>query len=134
MIRALLLALLLAATPATAQQGEPMTAEEFRAATEGWTLHFRDAFGEYFGSEQYFSDGRTTWLPRGGTCEQGVWASDGDRICFLYGVGLACWRIYEEGATGLYAESADGDPGAKTRLWLEKRDKSQLLCPEDPGV
>lgn len=127
-------ALLLVAAPAAAQDGEPMTAQEFRAASEGWTLHFRDAFGQYFGSEQYFEDGRTMWLPRGGTCEPGVWAGDGERICFLYGVGLSCWRLYREGEDGIYAESADDGDEGRTQLWLERRDRSPVLCPEGPGV
>lgn len=130
MRRALVLALALAAAPAVAA---PMTGEEFRAASEGWTLHFRDANGVYFGSEQYFENGRTIWKPAGGACAHGLWAQDRDRICFLYDNGTACWRLYADGADGIFAKSADGD-GRATRIWLMKRDQSALICEEGPGV
>lgn len=117
---------------AAAQNAEPMTAQEFRALAQGWTLHFRDEYGEYFGSEQYLDNGQTVWLPRGGQCLRGVWSEESRRICFLYGVGLSCWRIYRDGEEGLYAESADG--ASDTRLWLIRRDKAPVLCPEGPGV
>lgn len=133
MIRAALLALLMAG-PAAA---EPMDGAAFRAFAEGWTLHFQDESGAYFGSEQYFANGRTTWAPSGGECHQGVWAEDEGRICFLYDVGVSCWRLYADGPDGMRAESvatrAGGD-GPTTRLRLLKKDRSPVLCPEGPGV
>lgn len=131
MIRGLLLALIVAA-PATA--AEPMSGAEFRAFSEGWTLHFRNESGDYFGTEQYFPDGRTVWLPTGGQCRQGLWAEDQDRICFLYDIGISCWRLFAEGADGIYAESVEEEGPPQTRLWLMRRDQSAVLCPEGPGV
>ncbi|MFV0472838.1 MAG: hypothetical protein ACK5MQ_01130 [Pikeienuella sp.] len=130
MRRALALALLLAGPAGAA---EPMSAADFRAAAEGWTLHFRDRNGDYFGSEQYLENGRTVWLPSGGVCERGIWSEDQGRICFLYAAGLSCWRLYPDGEDGIYAESADDGPGV-TRIWLERRDRNPVLCPEGPGV
>lgn len=128
MIRALLLAALFAA-PAAA---EPMSGAEFRRLAEGWTLHFADETGAWFGSEQYFEDGRTLWLPRGGRCEPGAWDEAAGEVCFRYEVGLSCWRLYREGPEGLIAEAADGEP--PLRLRLVGREREPLLCPEAPGV
>lgn len=111
---------------------EPMTGEEFRAASEGQTLHFRDESGDYFGSEQYFPNGRTMWLPRGGSCQDGIWAEVEDMICFQYLAGVSCWRLYPEEDDGIRAESADGQ-SPMTRLWLIKRDDRPVLCPDDPA-
>ena len=130
MIRAAL-ALLLLAAPAAA--GEPLSGAEFRALTEGWTLHFSDEAGEYYGSEQYLPEGRTVWLPRGGRCERGVWAAAEGRICFLYSYGYGCWRVYRRGDEVTAVEDPhDGAP--PTRLRLSRRDRDPLLCPEGPGV
>lgn len=131
MRRALALALALVAAPAAA---EPMGAAAFGAFAEGWTLHFRDEYGNYFGSEEFFADGRTIWKPAGGVCHEGLWAEDRDRICFLYETNIACWRLYAKGADGIYAESADHDGPPRTRLWLMRRDHSGLSCEETPGV
>ncbi len=116
----------------TLARAEPMTGEAFRAIAEGQTLHFRDEAGEYFGSEQYFPNGRTMWLPRGGPCMDGVWAEVGDQICFRYLVGTSCWRLYPDAEGGVRAESAD-PASPMTRLWLIKRDNRPVLCPEDPA-
>jgi hypothetical protein len=110
----------------------PMTGEEFRAASEGQTLHFQDETGDYFGSEQYFPDGRTMWLPRGGSCMDGIWAEVSDMICFQYLVGTSCWRLYPDGNDGIRAESADGQ-SSTIKLRLIKRDNTPVLCPDDPA-
>ena len=130
MIRAALLTLLLAA-PAAA---EPMDGAAFRAFSEGWTLHFEDEAGGYFGSEQYFEDGRALWLPQGGQCHRGLWTETDGRICFLYDVGISCWRLFAEGEDGMTAISDDDTGRPPTRLRLLRRDRSPVLCPEGPGV
>ncbi|MEM7271212.1 MAG: hypothetical protein AAF401_18390 [Pseudomonadota bacterium] len=78
-MRALILFLVFAATPLSAQNGAQMNGPDFRALSEGYTLHFESLTGEYFGSEQYFEDGRTIWRPAFGECERGVWAEDHQR-------------------------------------------------------
>lgn len=129
----LALILIFAASAALAQ-GPRMNAAEFRAMAEGWTLHFADETGEYFGSEQYFENGQTVWLPAGGRCARGIWADDGDRVCFLYGAGVACWRLYREGEDGMVAVSADEDGAPPLTVRLIRRDRKPVLCPEGPGV
>lgn len=131
-MRAAALALALLAAQASAE--ELMTSAEFRSLTEGWTLHFNDEAGEYYGSEQYFSDGRTVWLRAGGQCEEGIWMEESERICFLYEIGMSCWRLYRNGENSFIAETADGDGGDGSRVSSFRRDRAPIVCPEVPGV
>ncbi len=128
---------LLAPLTAAAEGRPAMTGADFRAYAEGYTLHFEDESGRYFGSEQYFPDGHTVWRPRNGECERGVWAEDQGRICFLYVVGIACWKVYVEDE-GLSAVSANGDAGeideTPTRLRLRDRNQVPVSCDEIPSV
>lgn len=128
MIRAALIAFALLALPVGA--AEPMSEAEFRDFTEGWTLHFENEAGVYYGSEQYLPGNRTIWLPTGGRCEHGVWAGDRDGICFLYESGASCWRVFTEPDEGLVAVNSDG----VLRLRLKARLRAPVLCPEEPGV
>lgn len=122
---------------AFAEERTAMTGADFKAYSEGYTLHFEDETGRYFGSEQYFADGRTVWRPRNGECDRGVWAQDKGRICFLYVVGIACWKVYVEDE-GLSAVSANGDAGeideTPTRLRLRDRNQIPVSCEEVPSV
>lgn len=128
---------LLAPLFAVSDERPAMTGEDFKAYAEGYTLHFEDEAGRYFGSEQYLADGQTVWRPRNGECERGVWAEDQGRICFLYVVGIACWKVYAED-NGLSAVSANGDSGeideAPTRLSLRDRNQIPVSCEEVPSV
>lgn len=132
-----LFSLLLLPLTAFADDRPAMTGADFKAYSEGYTLHFEDENGRYFGSEQYFPDGATLWRPRNGECERGVWAEDQGRICFLYIVGIACWKLYFE-EDGLSAVSANGDAGeideAPTRLRLRDRNQIPVSCEEVPSV
>lgn len=128
-----LLPLAIAAHAATAQDA-PITGEEFREFSEGWTLHFSDPTGEYFGSEQYFEDGSTMWLPRSGDCEQGVWAEDSPRICFLYPTGIACWMVYREGDRLRAVAADDNEADPPLELFMTRRDKRPVVCPDGPSV
>jgi len=125
------------ALPVAAQDGPSMTGEEFRDLAEGYTLHFEDETGRYFGSEQYLPDAQTIWRPSNGECERGVWAADRGRICFLYVVGIACWKLYRDGDDVL-ALSANGDDGAidenPTRLRLKDRNNIPVSCEVVPSV
>lgn len=131
------IALLAFSLASIADDRPTMTGADFRAYSEGYTLHFEDESGRYFGSEQYFPDGATVWRPRNGECERGVWAEDQGRICFLYVVGIACWKLYVE-EDGLSAVSANGDSGETdenpTRLRLRDRNQITVNCEEVPSV
>lgn len=141
LLRAIFAVFLLAA-PASAL--EPMTGEEFRAFTEGHTLHVEDETGAYFGSEQYPGNDRAIWLPSEGECQYGRWAAVDSRICFVYESGdVSCWRAYRDGATSMRFQSVpvvedtgNEAPEAPTSLILRliKRDKRPIICPEGPGV
>lgn len=138
-----LAALLVLAPVGTALAAETMTGAEFRAFTEGHTLHVEDETGQYYGSEQYPGGNRAIWLPREGECQHGLWAEVRDKICFLYESGdLSCWRIFRDSDTSMRFQSApalDQDdeppvPGSTLTLRLTKRDERPIICPEGPGV
>ena len=132
-----ILPLLLLPFSAFADDRPTITGPEFKSYSEGFTLHFEDEEGRYFGSEQYFADGKTLWRPRNGECEHGVWAEDQGRICFLYIVGIACWKLYLEDE-GLSAQSANGANGETdenpTRLRLRDRNQIPVICEDPPSV
>lgn len=142
MITRAIFALLLLTSSAFA--AEPMTGEEFRAFTDGYTLHVEDETGVYFGSDQFPGGNRSIWLPAEGECLHGVWGEVDDRICFLYENGQpACWLIYRDGATSLRFQSVpvledteNEAPEALPTLFLRltKRDRRPIICPEGPGV
>ena len=136
-MKRLLILCLLTPVMSFAQDRPSLTGSEFRELSEGHTLHFEDMTGRYFGSEQYFPDGKTLWRPRDGECERGVWAEDRGRICFLYVVGLACWKLYRDG-DDITALSANGDDAgideAPTRLRLRDRNQVPVSCDEVPSV
>ena len=134
MIRLLLVFALITAGLAKAE-GRPMSGDDFRALSEGWTLHFEDELGEYFGSEQFFTGDATVWAPRGGECQPGWWEEDEGRICFYYATGSACWRLFQTGADEMLAIAAnDVQSQPPLRLRLIRKDKGGLLCKEEPGV
>ena len=136
-MKRLLIFCLLTPVLCAAQDRPSMTGSDFRELSEGYTLHFEDMTGRYFGSEQYFEDGRTLWRPVNGECERGVWAEDRGRICFLYVVGLACWKLFRDG-DDITAFSANGDSGeideAPTQLRLRDRNQAPVSCEEAPSV
>ena len=124
---------------------DPVTAEEFRAFSEGYTLHVEDETGQYFGSEQYPGDNQAIWLPAEGECLHGVWAPVKDKICFLYETGdLSCWKVFRDGSAAMRFQSvpayedvehqAPEAPASSLILRLTKRDKRPIICPEGPGV
>ncbi|MGB0411008.1 MAG: hypothetical protein ACPGFA_05430 [Pikeienuella sp.] len=132
-----------------AMASDPMTAEEFRALTEGYTLHVEDESGDHFGSDQFPGDNRSIWLPSGGSeCLNGVWAPVEDKICFLYESGdLSCWQVFRESpengpetvrfhAVPVTDDAENEAPEANTALVLRltKRDKRPVVCSEGAGV
>lgn len=129
MRRALALILGLAALPAGAA---PLDPASFEAMAEGHTLHFSRG-GEPFGAEQYFPGRRSLWQYPDGTCAEGNWWPEGDRVCFSYGAGAEreCWS-FETGAQGLSVRLVEGSGGApvgELLLDLAGIDRTPLDCP-----
>ena len=126
-MRRLVLPLALLATAAAADGA--MTPQAFEAASTGRTLHFTRA-GQPFGAEQYLSGRRVLWRFADGSCQQGRWWDDGDRICFDYqnGDGPQCWRFHPR--PGGFA-AALVENGGETGFVLElaASDTAPLDCP-----
>jgi hypothetical protein len=117
-----------AAAEVAAARGEatPLSAEDFRAFAEGWTLHF-ESRGAPFGVETFGAGGRTLWRPEGGDCRPGRWSADGGAVCFDYGGERACWRLWRDGA-GVVARS---EPAGATEVRVARRDRAPLSCDGD---
>ena len=75
------------------------------------------------------------WYPRGDSAGHlrrlALWLAP---LSWLYGAGVACWRLYREGEDGMVAVSADKDGAPPLTVRLIRRDRSPVLCPEGPGV
>lgn len=114
--------------PAGAAAGgaAPLSAEEFRAFAEGWTLHF-ELDGAPFGAESFRDGGRTLWRPEGGACTPGLWTAVGHEVCFSYGEDRACWRLWRD-ARGVIARSS---PDGATEVRVSRRDRARLDCGEE---
>lgn len=127
-----LLAAPFVALAAAAATAAPLDPAGFEALAEGHTLRFtRD--GAPFGAEQYFAGRRSLWQYPDGTCAEGVWRPEGDRICFSYGPGAEreCWR-FEAGQTGVSVRLVEGSadaPAGTLVLDLAGRDETPLDCP-----
>jgi hypothetical protein len=104
----------------------PLSAEEFRAFAEGWTLHF-ELHGAPFGTETFGPGGQTLWRPEGGACTPGLWAAIGQEVCFFYGDDSACWRLWRDAGGVVARSSPDGDMEVRVR----RRDRAPLDCAED---
>lgn len=130
---ATLAAFLLAALPAAAER--MLTPDEFAAMTTGRTLHF-DRFGEPFGTEQFFDDGRVIWRFEGGGCQRGIWfANRAGEICFVYDGDPAsqCWSFMER-SDGRFIARLDGADPAEDLLNSRVSDEA-LDCPApDVGI
>lgn len=124
---ALLLRVVASAADATADDARRrMSPEEFRAFSEGWTLHFEEN-GRPFGAERYFEGGEVLWKPEGGPCVRGFWSGRDDGVCFLYADAFSCWRIWRT-PRGVAAEPFEGGDSVE----VVRRDRSALDCSEIP--
>ncbi len=98
----------------------------FRARFEGRTVYL--ALGpDHYGAEAYYPGDETTWLPRGGRCERGVWTYADQLFCFRYpGRAPSCWRVFDaDGA--LWAETED----RLLTLRIYRIDRVPLPCDAD---
>lgn len=112
--------------PSVAEQ--PITPEEFRAYSEGYTLYFEQD-GEPFGSESFGPDGESKWRYQSGVCVEGAWRPHGAQICFYYigEQGVQCWRMLRD-EQGLIARLLGEGDNAGLELRINRRDREPLLC------
>ncbi|UWQ22787.1 hypothetical protein [Jannaschia sp. W003] len=133
-MRAVLILALLAPLPAAAAE-RAVTATEFAAMVEGQTVRF-DRYGEPFGAEQYFSDGRVIWAFEEGTCQRGIWFENtAGKICFVYDSAPEpqCWDFLETDDGAFHARAEGEAPEAD--LVARAFDTEDLDCPlPDLGV
>ncbi|HRO12091.1 hypothetical protein [Amaricoccus sp.] len=124
---AALLALLLLAAPAAGQ--EILTPEAFEAMAEGRTLHFTH-LGRPYGAEQYLPGRRSIWRYADGSCTQGRWWAEGERICFRYDTDpeAQCWRFLPRPG-GLAAERLEGAAATGFTVEMSRADTAPLACP-----
>jgi hypothetical protein len=122
--------LLCLATPAVAET--PMTATEFEAWADGYTLDYY-VDGALWGSEQHLPGRETRDADVDGPCHAGRWYPEGEAICFTYDVspGPHCWRFLRDGDT-VQAELLDD---ADATRYSVRRSDAPLACPApDVGV
>lgn len=119
----------LAAASAGAQPlesgAEAVSPEAFLEDVEGKTVHYTLG-GEYYGSERFYGKGRATWQFPGDNCEDGVYWSDAEEICFRYGTA-SCWSLYEDDSGARVAVSRDGFAVSIARI-----DDAPLRCDGAP--
>lgn len=109
MLRALILAVGLAALPAAAQ--DTLSGAEFEAYVQGRTLTYHDR-GVAYGIEQYLPGRKVRWAYIGDECWDGYWYEDAGNICFVYedNPEPKCWRFTrrEGRLSALFVGSEDG--------------------------
>ena len=128
-----MVALGLALAQPVAANDRIVSADEFQAMSEGYTLHF-EQFGSYYGAEQYYPGRQSTWKYSDGTCTEGEWTTSGPNICFAYRdqFGVQCWIFSERGGE-FYARLSHEPPQSPEELRLLRRDKVPIGCPA-PGL
>lgn len=115
-------------------QAEQLTGQQFEDRTSGLTLQFLAPDGSWYGAEQYLDNRRVRWMYRDGSCTDGTWFPEGDKICFLYDGQAAhqCWITREQDGQ-LLAHPADGDPDSA--IYSVEESQKPLPCPgPDVGV
>lgn len=120
------------ALPAAAQDGPPLTVEQFESYVTGKTLSYADQNGVW-GTEQYLPDRRVVWAFTKDICQYGTYFAQDDQICFVYDDDPTpqCWTFWqgEEGLEALFS----GD--SATHLSEVKQSAEPLGCPgPDVGV
>lgn len=124
----LVLALLLAATPALAEP--PLTAEDFDALTLGRTMTWSEQ-GTVYGAEKYLPGRKVRWTFLGDECTDGSWYAQGDGICFQYKGKDApvCWKITRSGPD-LLAQLTASPPDAPPVVVSETREEMACFGPK----
>ena len=116
-----------------AEPGQPLTAEEFEAATVGRTLYYNSG-GEPYGAEQYLPGRKVIWAFLGDDCRKGEWYPQGQNICFVYEDrgDPQCWTFYHS-ASGLLAQF-QGDSGGLPLIAVEESKTPMACMGPDVGV
>ena len=99
------LVLALSAGHATAED-KRLDLDAFFDLMDGRTGHF-SLDGEYYGSEAYHPDRRVIWRDTQGQCQEGVWHSIADFMCFEYET-TSCWQVFETEDGDHYAVEDSG--------------------------
>lgn len=133
MRQGMLAAALIAANLASGARAQPVSPDEFEAFSAGRTLHFT-LDGQRFGAEHFLPGRRTLWRFDGGPCLDGIWHSEGDRICFVYADDPAaqCWHFLRDGAR-LRAVLVEDGQETDFALDFSHADKAPLDC-QGPDV
>jgi hypothetical protein len=129
-MRALPLAMILAASPALAET--PLNADQFDTATQGNTITYDYGSG-ILGTEEYLEGRKVRWAFEGDLCIYGTWNEQGDEICFVYENDPAakCWHYYlRDGVIhGQYL-----GPGADSIVEVERTSTPLPCAGPDVGV
>jgi hypothetical protein len=128
------LALIAGLTPVcAAEPGQPLTAEEFDAATVGRTLYYNSG-GQPYGVEQYLPGRRVVWAFLGDDCRKGEWYPEGNDICFVYedNPEPQCWAFFQS-KSGLLARFR-GDPASLPLIAVEESGAPMACMGPDVGV
>lgn len=85
-----------------------LSAEAFRAETEGFSIYYRQ-YGRLVGAEQYLPNNRVRWMAPDGSCVDGTWWEENGALCFLYEYSdtPGCWYVSRLPDGGLHAHLID---------------------------
>ena len=120
-----LYALVLFAVPAGADEAKVLLPEEFLSRVEGKTVHYT-VDGQHYGTERFYGKGRATWQFPDANCEDGIYRSAEELICFRYGT-TSCWTVREDAENRMTATSQDG-----FNVLIERIDNAPLRCDGNP--
>ena len=122
------LAMLACLVPVQAAALDPVSPEDFRKMTQGWTVYFT-LNGELYGAESYASGDRSCWCYFQGECQEGTWWADGPALCFDYGHedGPSCWTLHKDEHSILARLIGDRRNAGLTLRFL-KQDRKPLPC------
>ncbi len=115
-----------AALPAFAEEeARLLSPDEFLSRVEGKTVHYT-VDGQHYGTERFYGKGRATWQFPADTCEDGLYQSLKEEICFRYET-TSCWSVFEDAENQMSATSRDG-----FRVVIEQIDDTPLRCDGNP--
>ena len=91
----------------------------------GNTIHYH-VNGQYYGSERFYGQDRSTWRNPDGSCEDGNFWDRGEEVCFRYSQE-SCWLVNEAGDGTV---SATARTGFTVTFW--RIDDQRLRCDGPP--